>query len=471
MKKLHIGKKWIWLIVAGVVIIGVILGVVLSSGKTQKTALANLQTVTLEKGDLTAVIGATGTVRSNQSAILPWQTSGIISRVNVAVGDKVVKDKVLMELDSTTVPPDIIHGYVDLTNAKLALDSAKSDTSTANAKLALANAQDAYDTALGNSWIIGRPVGSAHSIEATELSLEIARATLEKASKRVTKLSYLQDDDLAKLTAQQAEVNAAQNVRTLEVQLSYLKNVPDTNNTAILNGELEVAKAQLDAAQRAFNRVKDGPNVDDVAMAQANVDAAQAVVNKMKITAPFSGVVVDLKGLEGDLVSYGSNAVRIDDLSRLLVDVQVPEVDINSVKVGQDVKITFDAINDSEYSGKVSVVGKAGTISNGNVNFDVTIEILNPDGQVLPGMTAAISIVVNDLKQVLTVPNRAVRLLDSKHVVYILRNNFPTAIPVEIGASSDTVSEILSGDLKVGDLIILNPPTDFSSFRSGRPPF
>jgi HlyD family secretion protein len=79
--------------------------------------------------------------------------------------------------------------------------------------------------------------------------------------------------------------------------------------------------------------------------------------------------------------------------------------------------------------------------------------------------------VVSDLKDVLTVPNRAVRLVDGKRVVYILKNDIAVMVDIEIGSSSDTLSEIISGDLKAGDVLILNPSADFTSMMTGGRPF
>jgi HlyD family secretion protein len=93
------------------------------------------------------------------------------------------------------------------------------------------------------------------------------------------------------------------------------------------------------------------------------------------------------------------------------------------------------------------------------VNFTVTVEIEDYDENVKPGMTSAVNIVVNQLDDILVVPNRAVRLKEGDRVVYILKNGMPTPVKITIGASSDTSSEFLSGELKEGDLIVLNPPT------------
>jgi HlyD family secretion protein len=86
-------------------------------------------------------------------------------------------------------------------------------------------------------------------------------------------------------------------------------------------------------------------------------------------------------------------------------------------------------------------------------------------------MTAGVNLVVSQLEDVLRVPNRAVRVLEGERVVYILDpNGLPTPVDIVLGASSDTYSEVVGGDLAEGDVIVLNPPTDFSSFFQGGPP-
>jgi HlyD family secretion protein len=82
-------------------------------------------------------------------------------------------------------------------------------------------------------------------------------------------------------------------------------------------------------------------------------------------------------------------------------------------------------------------------------------------------MTAAVNIVVEELQDVLLVPNRAVRLVDGERVVYILVDGQPVKKEIRLGSSSDTMSVVANGDLKVGDVIILNPPADFGPGRPG----
>jgi HlyD family secretion protein len=169
----------------------------------------------------------------------------------------------------------------------------------------------------------------------------------------------------------------------------------------------------------------------------------------------------------GDQVSPLINAFRIDDLTQMKVDVQVSEVDINSVQVGQPVTLTFDAISGKTYNGKVVEVAQAGDTVQGVVNFTVTVVLTDADKNVKPGMTAAVTITVKQVNNVLLVPSRAVRLVNNQLVVYILNNGQPREVNVTLGASSDTMSEVVSSNLKAGDIIILNPPSNLFTRPSG----
>jgi len=166
----------------------------------------------------------------------------------------------------------------------------------------------------------------------------------------------------------------------------------------------------------------------------------------------------------GDQVTPGTVGMRLDDLSRLLLDVQVSEVDVNFIQVGQDVSLSFDAIQDREYQGRVVEVALVGTSNQGVVDFTVTVELTDPDENVRPGMTAAVNIITRELEDVLLVPNRAVRILDGKRVVYVLENGTLTPVTITLGASSELESQILEGDLAEGDLVVTNPP----AFQGGQ---
>jgi HlyD family secretion protein len=110
-------------------------------------------------------------------------------------------------------------------------------------------------------------------------------------------------------------------------------------------------------------------------------------------------------------------------------------------------------------------------VDNGRgVDFEVTVIIVDPDDQVRPGMTAAVNIVVSEIKDVLIIPSRAIRLNNGQRVVYLLRDGRLKEVQISTGASSDTEAQITQGDLAEGELVVLNPPSFFQS-NGGPPPF
>jgi HlyD family secretion protein len=251
-------------------------------------------------------------------------------------------------------------------------------------------------------------------------------------------------------------------------ELNYITGRPDENEISQRLSNYEIATAQLQDAQRNLIRLQNGPDALEIARLEAQITAAQATLDLAYVTAPFDGTITQSNPLPGDQVSPGTQAFRLDDLTRLLVDVQMSEIDINSIQIGQIVTMSFDAISAKTYNGKVVEVGQVGTVVQGAVNFNITVELIDGDTDVRPGMTAAVNILVREIKDVLLVPNRAVRIIDGQRVVYVLVDGLPVQRDVRLGASSDTVSEVVGGDLKEGDPIILNPPTTFGPM--GGPP-
>ncbi|MFL7891883.1 MAG: efflux RND transporter periplasmic adaptor subunit [Anaerolineales bacterium] len=512
-------KRAIWIIV----IIGVLAGGFFayraySSSRSAQAAQDNLQTVSLEEGTLAATIGATGTVRANQSANLIWQTSGTVDQVNVLLGDLVEKDQELSSLTQTSLAQNVILAQADLVNAQKALDdllnsqvqSAQAlqavekaeqaledaqnpELAQARAVKAVADAQKLVETAERNLRI-AQSNASQSSIDEAQANVTLAKDRLDRARDKYEPYANRPESNVTRATLL-SELSAAQQQYDYAVrQLNNLLGTADETDLAVRQADLETAQAQLDEAQREWERikdgtssadltlleaqladaqrewerVKDGPDPDDLAAAQARVAAAQATLDQAHIVAPFSGLITEVNSKPGDQVSPGTPAFRLDDLSHLWVDVEVSEVDINQVKTGQTAVLTFDAILAKEYQGEVVEVAPVGNEVLGVVNFKVTVELKDADQDVRPGMTSAVEIVVSQLDNAMLIPNQAVRVEEGKRVVYTMDENGQlTAIEVTLGASSDTFSQLLAGDLQPGDVIVLNPPIDFFS---GGPP-
>jgi HlyD family secretion protein len=398
---------------AGVVVILLIAFFVVRGQGNPQAGL--FETEAVERGNLAASVGATGSVRAFRTATLAWQTSGTIEAVNVVLGEAVDAGQELARLNKATVTQNIILAEADLVSAQRALaDLMDSDTVRAQAAINLDKAEQSYQKAYDYR-------------ESLNGRIKITDVRIVAGVPRIYEY----------------------------------KGYADAETIADADEKLALAKAQLEDAQREYERVKDGPNPEDVAAAEARVAAAQATLGMSRIVSPFSGTVTQASALDGEYVSAGTVAFRLDDLSHLLVDVQVSEVDINILAVGQQATLTFDAILERKYSGKVVQVGQAGDTVQGIVNFTVTVELTDADEFVKPGMTAAVNMTVDEVADALLVPNRAVRLVNDERVVYVLRDGQPVRVEITLGLSSETRSVVVSGDLKEGDLIILNPTPEF----------
>ena len=437
-------------------------------------SLDDLQTAKIEFGSLVATVGATGTVRSNQTATLLWQTSGSVVAVEVSTGDQVQSGDLLASLSQTSLPQNVILAQAELVNAQNALEDLHdgfSDLSMAAANQQIALAQQSLESAERLVNNLNSPA-SQLDIDQAKANAVIAESQLDRAKDLYEPYEKKPEDNLVRASLlsrlAQAQKNYDQTVRTLNA----LEGTTTDTTMAVADADLSVTQTQLNQAQEELERLAAGPTENDIAAAQARIAAALATLNLVHIEAPFAGTITQAVPMSGDQVSPGTVAFRLDDLSRLLVDVQISEVDINRIQVGQAVTLTFDAILAKEYQGEVVEVGLVGTVQQGIVNFQISVELIDPDEEVRPGMTAAVNVVVSQLEDVLLVPNRAVRVLEGERVVYILTDdNQLEAVVIILGSSSDTHSQILESDLVPGDTIVLNPPTQFQGGPGGGGPF
>ena len=253
------------------------------------------------------------------------------------------------------------------------------------------------------------------------------------------------------------------------------------------SAEIAVLEAELKDAIREYERIKDGPHPDDITELEARITAAEASIAQQLLVAPFDGTITRVHAQEHDIVSPGTIAFQVDDLSRLSVKASISEVDVNRVNLGDDVTLSFDAIPSKDFSGKVTKIPSVGTSFLGTSNFQITIEIQNPDDQIKPGMTVALQIIVDKLEDVIKIPGKAIRSLDDHLVVYKLieqgRYKIPSMssgdnsesddpsqlkvdemirydvqpVTITLGITAGAYSEILAGDIHPGDVIVLNP--------------
>lgn len=518
-------RKRIFIAIGIVAVLAIAAIVIFTSnrGSSAITPTGEVETTTIVIGPVSEIIGATGIVSSNQSAILKWKTSGFVGEINAQTGDTVQAGDVLATLEQTTLSPSDIRAQVDLISAQQALDdllnsrlqqaSAQQtveaaqealdeahnpELAQARAQQAIAEAQQEVADAEYQLNILTAPV-SQNALNQAKANLVLAEKKLndtlgqierieKKLNKPEDKYKFWESRKLYKRILESLELQRIQHQIAYEnSQQKYqdLQAPPNPNDVAVAKANLLHARgqlfeterewarikdgtspadialleAQLSDAQREWERLKDGPTIEDISAAQARVAAAQATLNQASLVAPFNGTITEVNTKRNDQVSLGTPAFRLDDLSHLWIDVDVSEIDINNVEIGQPVILTFDAIPDKEYHGLVVEISPVGNEVLGVVNFKVTVELMDADADVRPGMTSAVEIMVSRIDETVLVPNRAVKTLKGEFVVYILNKNGQME-PVEItlGASSDKFSQVLARNLNPGDLIMLNPP-------------
>lgn len=218
----------------------------------------------------------------------------------------------------------------------------------------------------------------------------------------------------------------------------------------ILKEKIDIAKKGVIAAEKSYT----------ASLADYNNQLTNGA--KRNVTAPISGKVNAVNVKNGDdlskLSSGSSRAVPviIGDLGNLKAQVQVNEVDISDVTIGQKVMMTFGAIDGFTSSGKIEKMDALGTITQGVVNYNVTIGFDSVDQRLKPGMSVSAKIITGVKQDVVTVQNSALKTKDNKTYIEVLNNGSqaPEKRTIEIGVANNTETEIISG-INVGDNVII----------------
>lgn len=453
-----------WKIILAVIGIAIIGGGVYwffnkKNAQQAQAAAAQFDVAIIEEGILTTTINAVGTVRSNQSTILVWKTSGTVENVNVEPGDGVQAGDTLATLTKTSLPQNVIMAQADLVNAQKALGDLYTSAESAKTAAMQAITQYAQQVRDAQYQLDNYTIPAEYENSTAMEALDLTKQKLDEAREAYEPYKYypsssdIRQDFKDALDEAQSDYNAA--VKRLEYEY-----------------ELEVAENNLQKAREDYEKYKDGPDPADIEATEARIEAAEATLKMAFIEAPFDATVTEVKPHPGDQVTANTQGFRLDDLSKVYIDVDIPEVDIQKVQIGQDVSITLDALRGKEYNGSVSEIAKAGENDQGIVNFQVTVELVNPDANILPGMTAEISIITSKSESKLLVPNQALKSENGKLYVYkVEKGKGPQLVEITIGDSSETHSEVVSGNLQAGDRIVLNPAVFEQTQEQGGMPF
>jgi HlyD family secretion protein len=267
---------------------------------------------------------------------------------------------------------------------------------------------------------------------------------------------------------------------------------------AVAQAQLEKDKAQLNYARLAYERAaalirtnaisKDAydnaKNAYDQATAQIAFDEATieqrksaleaALVNLdyTNIVSPVNGTVVSRNVTIGQTVAASFQTPTLfliaTDLTKMQVDANVSESDIGGIEIGDSATFTVDAYPKRTFQGTVTQVRQSPQMVQNVVTYDVVISVDNSDLALKPGLTAATRIVTDARRDVLRVPNQALRYVPGGRAarapaaarVFVLRDGQPVAVPVATGLDDESHTEIVQGELKRGDRAIVAEQRD-----------
>jgi HlyD family secretion protein len=391
-------KIWLWTGLI-VLIVAIVLGVtVVAHGNTTKFEPSQLAKA--ERGDIARSVVATGKVQPITKVEVKSKASGIVTRLDTDINAHVHQGQVLAQLDQQEILDQVAAQKAMLTAAE------------SNARAAAASIE--YDRV---------------NAEAPDLPMykHTYDRALEMSKEGVVSQQSLDD-------AQQKYLAAA-----------------NTRDKAVSQINVDTSKLRQAEAQVAQN--------------QASLKQLEEQLNYTTITSPMDGTILSRDVEMGDAVSsilvLGSTAtlvMTIGDTRQVYVQGKVDEADIGRVYMGQAARIKVESFKDKTFLGKVTKIAPLGVEKDNVTTFEVRVSIDNPGGELKANMTANAEILLDEHKNVITVPEQA--------VIYDNNRNASVEVPdpkqktgrrkvsIQAGISNGTKTEILSG-LNFGDTVIL----------------
>ncbi|WP_316173809.1 MULTISPECIES: efflux RND transporter periplasmic adaptor subunit [unclassified Bradyrhizobium] len=267
-----------------------------------------------------------------------------------------------------------------------------------------------------------------------------------------------------------------------KASLTYAK--ANVGRLAILVKTRAASEDAYDNARNVYDQALAQITFDEatIQQRQAVLDAAQVNLDYTNIISPVDGTVVSRAVTMGQTVAASFQTPTLfliaTDLTRMQVDANVSESDIGGIKNGDKATFTVDAYPKRLFDGTVTQVRQSPQTVQNVITYDVVVSVNNPDLALKPGLTAATRIIVDQRSNVLRVPNQALRYVptgtvlgDTKQArVWVLRDGSPVPVPVTVGLDDDEFTEIVHGDLKVEDRVIVADQRNSAKARSRVPP-
>jgi HlyD family secretion protein len=371
----------------------------------------------LERGSLSAAVSASGSLSALVTVQVGSQVSGLIQEIHADFNSEVTKDQVIARIDPQTFETRVAQAEADLRAAEGSVEVSRGNLAARRAEVAKA-----------------------------QVAAEDARRNLDRKRTLVNQ-GFLSPAELD--TAQAASDSAREQLKLAQADESV--------------GAAQVRNALAVIAQR------------QAVLRQARLELAHTVIR-----SPVDGVVIQRNVDVGQTVAASFQAPVLftiaRDLRQMEVNIAVDEADVGRVRTGQKVRFSVDAFPGERFNGEVTQIRKAPQTSNNVVTYSVMATVANPELKLLPGMTANARILTEERQAALKVPNEALRFRPSNpdgtpvklevrpreegpgipgRVWVLGEDRRPTPVNIRLGVSDGKSTEILKGEVKEGQEIIL----------------
>lgn len=506
-------KRCIAVVAAAAVLVAVI---VPRKSRSASADLAYTQEK-LGRRDIVNVYDGSGTINAADSYTVKSLVTGTVLTADFELGDTIQKGDVLYVIDSSDVEGDLESAQLSVSQAQRSYDDA---ADARNVRTKIGGEVSSFAVAAGDAVQAGQTVATVRDTSVMLLAVDFPAAeaqsfavgqaaqvmpdtTFEVLNGTIRSVSGADpsgDASLMTCTVTIAVPNAG-SLTTAQAAVAQVNGVSSLNSAhfAYQREETVVAAASGTVSElcvREGSTVRQGDVLlritgkdldkqaqnaaDNLRSAELRMSSAERNISHYTIDAPISGTIVDKKVKAGDKLSANDTAMQnlctIYDMSYLEMKLNVDELKIRSLEVGQEVDITADAVPGETYKGVISSVLVAGTTANGSTSYPVTVRI-DDMGELLPGMNATAKITTASVKNVLALPNAA--LVRGSYV--LVTRDSPSAanaetsmtapdgyvyVKVTTGISDDDYIEVKSG-LQEGDTIAYDnssvSATDFYS--------
>jgi HlyD family secretion protein len=364
-------------------------------------------TAKVDRGNLRNTVTATGTLQAVTTVQVGSQASGTISALYADFNSKVRKGQIIAQLDPATLKAQVDQSRANLVNAEAGLKQAKATAAASRAGVTDARAKDLAARSTAQNQQAGA--------SAAEANLAVAKAERDDAASFLRQQQSLlsagviaqRDFDVAQTAYQTADARYNQ-------ALAQLNQAKLTAQSAGSNGIVQ-SQATIDQSRAQAQQSDAGilQAAAQVQQAQAALQLAELNLSHTTIASPIDGVVVSRDVSVGQTVAASLSAPTLftiaNDLTQMQVIANIDQADIGLVEQAKGVKFAVDAFPEQEFTGTIEQMRLNPVTVQNVVTYNVVIDVSNPEEKLKPGMTANLTITIDERNNVLRVPNAALR--------------------------------------------------------------